>query len=331
MKDLSISAIIPTYQAEQYIEPCIVALKSAGFGDNEIIVVDDASSDNTAAVARSLGVKVIQHSRNMGAAAARNSGASEANACILLFVDSDVAVHSDAREVVLEFFAANEGYSAVFGAYDDDPTCRNQVSRARNLLHRFVHLENAGDIASFWTGCGAVKRQAFSEVGGFNPNQRVMEDIEFGLKLSARNHRIRLCPDLQGAHHKCWTVTGILRTDLFDRAIPWARLIRKSKDVVAARVLNIGGRSRASVISIAVGMVGLIVAPAFPAAGLLIALASIASVGYLNRAFLGYVGQLDGFRAAVVALFVLNLHYFCGGLGFAWVLSGMDEILPAPP
>jgi hypothetical protein len=323
-----ICAIVPAFATRGCIARCVDALRAAGFGDREIIVVDDCSPDGTADIVPQTGVRLISHGERRGAAAARNTGALATASEVLFFVDADVLVHPDARRVILDFFATRPGYDAVFGTYDDDPEHPSAVSRARNLLHRYVHLRNAGDVASFWTGCGAVRRRAYDAVGGFDPDDRMMEDIAFGLRLSASGYLVRLLPDLQGKHLKAWTLLSIARSDLFDRAVPWARLLRARRgELSAARSLNIDAGTRISVALVALGCLAFASVPLVPAAGALVALGALVSVAVVNRDFLVYFAGRAGRSGIPAALAVLVVHFFCGGLGFAWVWSGLDRVV----
>jgi len=85
-----ISVVIPAKDAEGTLEECLQAtLFQEGFDqDYEVIVVDDGSTDETAAIAEGLGVKVIRQS-NAGSAAAGNAGALAARGEIVAFTDSD--------------------------------------------------------------------------------------------------------------------------------------------------------------------------------------------------------------------------------------------------
>lgn len=322
MRQERIDAIVPVLNGAGFLAACLSALRRAGFAADEIVVVDDGSSDGSAEIAESLGARVLRLDGSGGAGAARNAGAALSTADILFFVDADVEVHASAREVVAAFFADYPGHDAVFGAYDDDPAAPGHVSRARNLLHRFTHLENAGDIASFWTGCGAVRRRAFAALGGFSTDRGEIEDVEFGRRLAARGGGIRLLPALQGRHHKRWTLRSILMTDLFARAIPMARLLRRDRGGFA---LSVNNRARASVLSVGVALSGLAVAPFAPAA-LFAATGALAALAALNAPFLGYVRRLDGARALPGAFAMLAVHYFAGGLGFALAATGLDRL-----
>ena len=91
-----ISIIIPTFQHGELIKECLDALYAQTYGDFEIIVINDGSTDNTATVLENYDrpIKVISQ-QNAGANAARNKGYREAHGEYLLFCDADVITNPD--------------------------------------------------------------------------------------------------------------------------------------------------------------------------------------------------------------------------------------------
>ncbi|EKE43384.1 hypothetical protein OCGS_2516 [Oceaniovalibus guishaninsula JLT2003] len=310
--------VIPAHRAAADIGACIAGLLRAGFAPGDVVVVDDASSDGTAEIAKRAGVAVIRNGANMGAAASRNAGAAAGTSDVIVFVDADVVVAPDTRAVI-ERVLENPGVAAVFGAYDTAPMVTKTVSRFRNLLHRHTHVSHAGDVTSFWTGLGAVRRADFESVGGFDSSQRMMEDVKFGMALARAGRRIVLCPDLQGTHRKGWSLAGMIRTDLLHRAIPWARLLR-SEGAAMPRALATDLGARISVLSVLAMLVSVLAAFWAPLA----ALAGLGICGAVliaaNWAFLRGLAGIGGLRLTLAAIPLLAVHYFCGGLGYAWVL-----------
>ena len=71
---IDISVIVPSFENGNYLRVCLEALKKAAVPGTEIIVVDDASTDDTAAVAAKMGVRVLRLMKNLGVAGARNHG-----------------------------------------------------------------------------------------------------------------------------------------------------------------------------------------------------------------------------------------------------------------
>lgn len=86
---MKVSAIVPAYNEAERIEAVLYPLKQAAHVE-EIIVVDDGSTDDTTNVARSLGVHVVELPRNVGKAAALDHGVSRAKNDVFLFLDADL-------------------------------------------------------------------------------------------------------------------------------------------------------------------------------------------------------------------------------------------------
>src|SRR5439155_18197341 len=113
-------------------------------------------------------------------AVARNLAAGEARGAVLFFVDADVRLAPDAVARVQTEFQSDPGLAALFGSYDQLPAAPNFISQYKNLLHHFVHQDSADEGTSFWAGCGAIRRDIFASLGGFNTGYRrpSIEDIE---------------------------------------------------------------------------------------------------------------------------------------------------------
>lgn len=313
----AIGVVIPARDAEATLGACLAAARAAGFAPGEVVVADDGSTDGTGAIARAAGVRHLRAERPSGAAAARNRGAAAAPGDAILFVDADVCMAPDAREVVSRRFAAEPDLAALFGTYDDDPAAPGTVSRFRNLLHRHTHLESAGEVASFWTGLGAVRREAFDAVGGFDEGRRMMEDVALGMALTRAGRRVVLDPALTGKHLKRWTLRGMARTDYHDRAIPWSRLLR-DEGAALPTSLGVGWSGRASVLAVAATLAALPLS-AVPPLGAAIGAGGLAALGWANRRFLRRQWRGEGAAAAVAAVPLLWVHYLCAGLGYARV------------
>ncbi len=172
-------------------------------------------------------VEIVTSPRDCGPAAARNAGVARCSSDILVFVDADVEVHPDALRRLRERLDADAGLDAVFGAYDDRPAAAQTVSRFRNLLHHHVHVSASGPAETFWAGLGAIRREAFEAVGGFDADRYgrpSIEDIELGMRLRAAGRRIALDPAVRGTHLKRWTLASMTRTDFAARGAPWVAL-----------------------------------------------------------------------------------------------------------
>lgn len=227
MENLTVTVIIPAKDAATHLGLCLQKLAHCQPLADEIIVVDDGSTDDTASVGESFGVKVIRLAQNCGPALARNTAAKEATGEILFFVDADVAVHRDTISRVKQTFLGLDAPDAVIGSYDQDPPEPNFISQYKNLSHCYFHQRGNPRASTFWTGCGAIRREVFFRVGGFSEHYRrpCVEDIEFGYRAIEKGFRIAMDHDLQVTHLKRWNFWGMIRTDVLDRGIPWTQLI----------------------------------------------------------------------------------------------------------
>ena len=235
-----ISVIIPVYNGRETLGHCLKSVFESSYSNFECIVVDDDSTDNTVGIAESFNAEIIRLDKQRGAAYARNRGAEDAQGDILLFIDADVTIYPDSLAKVSTAFEKYPDISALFGSYDDQPGSTNFVSQYKNLFHHYIHQTSKEDASTFWSGCGAVKTDVFNKVGGFDENKYSMpciEDIELGYRMKRIGCRILLYKDLQVKHLKRYSFFSLLKSDLFDRAIPWTTMMLGNKQI--AKDLNL--------------------------------------------------------------------------------------------
>ena len=320
-----LSVIIPVHNGGANLHRCLEALASSTRPPDEVVVVDDASTDASGKLARGLGARVLRIGGSpRGPAFARNRGAETTEADILVFLDADVAVHADTLSRVEQHLAEHPDIAAVFGSYDSEPPARGLASRYKNLLHHYVHQRGRREATTFWAGCAAIRREVFASLGGFDENytRPSVEDIELGVRLRRAGHRVWLCSDVQATHLKQWTFASLLRSDILDRAIPWTRLIARDAQVPADLNLNVKGRL--SAVATWIGLALLVLGLWIPWAwvGTLLA---VVTVGLLNADLYRFLARQGGmvFAAGAAGLHVLYLTYssvvFALIIGAAWL------------
>lgn len=106
-----VSVIVPVYNVEQYLDECLNSIRQQTYRNIEIIVVEDCSTDGSLnTLAKHLEdprVKLIQHERNSGLSAARNTGIDAAQGEFIMFVDSDDLVHLSLIELCVKYAVVN--------------------------------------------------------------------------------------------------------------------------------------------------------------------------------------------------------------------------------
>jgi glycosyltransferase involved in cell wall biosynthesis len=113
-----VSVIIPNYNYERSLELCVQSALDQAYDSVEITVVDDGSTDGSVAIAERMGVQVLRTPSNSGCAATRNLGVASARGEILFFLDSDVALASNAIANAVEILQSDPTIGAVCGIYD---------------------------------------------------------------------------------------------------------------------------------------------------------------------------------------------------------------------
>ena len=316
---MRLSVVVPVYNGGADLRVCLQALAQSTRKPDEVIVVDDGSTDGAVACAADFSAKVIHGKGPLGPAVARNRGARKASGDLLVFVDADVVVHPDTLTKFESLFGGSPDLVAAFGSYDDQPAAPSNVSRYKNLLHHYVHQHGGREAETFWAGCGAIRREQFLAVGGFSESygRPSIEDIELGARLRSAGHRIALCPDIQCTHLKRWTLKSLLRTDIFARAIPWTRLIVQQGKLPSG--LNTDGKSRWSAVLAWFVVLGLVIGLVGAAAGgwACVAVAAGGSflsglaIATLNRSLYRFLFAHGGpgFGATAISLHFLYLLY----------------------
>lgn len=313
--DLSISIIIPVYNGGQAFYDCLASLKSSRFSPVQVIVVVDGDDPHSHQIAQAFGAKVIQLKTNQGPATARNRGSEVATGDILFFTDADVTIHEDTLEKIAQVFASNPDVAALIGSYDDQPGASNFLSQYKNLFHHYNHQIGSEEASTFWGACGAIRRDIFLKMGGFDQTYRrpCIEDIELGYRLKAAGYQIRLCKDIYVKHLKRWTPYSLLRADFFYRALPWTELIHRDGNFV--NDLNLQWSSRLSVIFIYLLLPSLLVSFWFLPVLLLVILLIIGLIVLNWPVYQFFIKK----RGLIFTLETLPWHwfyYFYSGLAF---------------
>ena len=312
-----LSVIVPVRDGGEAFARCLSALGRSRGTDVELIVVDDGSLDDSAARALAAGARLLRTTGALGPGAARNLGARSARGEWLLFVDADCEAGPETLAVAAG--GARSGYAdAIFGSYDDAPAASGLVARYKNLYHHYVHQSAGSTARSFWAGCGAVRRDAFLAVGGFDAHRYPrpsIEDIELGYRLTDAGYRIRFQPDLTVKHLKAWTLAALVRSDILDRGVPWTELLLSRGRIPDE--LNVRRRERVSVAAAWLLIAALAASPWRPVA-LIPAGVAAAWLAVSHRDLYRFLARRGGllFALAAVPLHWLYLAY-CG-VAFLW-------------
>ncbi len=161
------SVIVPVYNEEKLLPACLRSLLAQNFPRDqfEVIVVDNNSSDNSAKVAKTFPVRLVEASQQ-GIVAARDAGAKHSRGAILINLDADCRAPTDYLLRVAEHFAARPELMALTGPYRmprPDWTVR-WITRLMVFGEKLF-----GKSVAYWGGNFAVRKTAWQKVGGYDP------------------------------------------------------------------------------------------------------------------------------------------------------------------
>lgn len=311
-----LSVIVPCYNSSKDLERCLAGLASSAFSDFEVLVVDDGSTEPIEPIVRKHGFGYMRIDGPGGPARARNRGVESVSGEFVVFIDADVVVHADTLSAFAERIRSEPALDAIIGTYDDEPGDPGFLSQYKNLFHHYVHQTAHGDICTFWSGCGAMRRDLFLKFGGFDEvryRRPAIEDIELGTWVAAAGHRIVLDNRVRCKHLKRWTLKSLLKTDIFDRGIPWTRLMHRARDL--PNTLNVTTSQRASVALVYLTMMSLpLIAWNWRAAVVPLSLALLITV--INWDFYRYFAARRGVLFSLGAAFFHWLYFVYCGLSF---------------
>jgi glycosyltransferase involved in cell wall biosynthesis len=323
-----ISAVIPARDAGATLGLLFDSFARSTRRPDEVILVDDGSAEPLEECAMAHGAHYLRLARSRGPAAARNLGASHATGEILLFLDADVSTHPDTIERLASAIESDPRLAAVIGSYDDSPGHTGFWSRYRNLLHAWIHQTASPSASTFWGACGAIRREAFHAAGGFPEvhDRPAIEDIELGCKLVKAHYRIRLDRHALIRHHKAWSFLRMLRTDVFDRAIPWTRLILRERRMPNDLNLRRGQRFTA-----VLALLMLALLPTLLLAHGFLVLFAVVAAAYVvrNWRFYSFLAHSQGLWFAVRSMPAHWLYFIYSCLGFA--LGVASHLLAGAP
>ncbi len=331
-RGIDISVIIAVRNDPKNLDKCLRAVMQSSYDAFECIVINDGSDDGlTDGIIAKYPVQTRKNSHCRGPAFSRNRGAELASGAILFFIDADVLIPpATIGNVVHEF--KNDALDALIGSYDDAPGDASFLSQYKNLFHHYVHQNLGANTCTFWCGCGAVRKKVFENLNGFDAAYRrpAIEDIEFGMRLSEQGGRIVLAKHVQVKHLKRWTFWNLLKTDIFDRGVPWTELLLAKGSLPDN--LNVSRSQRLFVLLSAVVLLLLLALPFAPAHFGVLAVSAALALAILISANHRFYRFFLNKRGPGFAVRVLPLHFtyfLCCGVSFGLgVLSfGKNRLL----
>lgn len=188
---MEISVVIPTYNRSHTITKAIQSILDQSYPVNEIIVVDDASTDDTKHVLQSINdnrLRCFYLDKNRGAAGARNFGVTQANYDMIAFLDSDDVWHPDKLEKQVSLMKTHKDLRLVYSAYvriydsfeEIHPEMNGGDTLEGDMLSQVLFKNTVG------TPTILMEKSLFEEINGFDESLRCLEDWDMIIRAAQK-------------------------------------------------------------------------------------------------------------------------------------------------
>jgi Glycosyl transferase family 2 len=193
-----ISVIVPARNAASTLAACLTSIRdaSAATGAIELVVADNGSTDQTAAVAAAAGATVLSLP-GLRVSAVRNQAARLAQAPLLAFIDADHVLGRDWFTVARRLLA--EPRIAAIGAEYEAPRDGTWVQRAYDRLRQ--RRSGTADVTWLPSGNLAIRADVFKEIGGFDETLETCEDVDLCRRLTVAAGRLVADEALASVHY----------------------------------------------------------------------------------------------------------------------------------
>lgn len=216
----TVSVVIPAYNAARYLSEAIESVRAQTVPAQEIIVVDDGSTDDTPRIAQSFADVEYVLQANSGAAQARNTGAQKARGEFLAFLDADDLWTPRKLEWQLAAFGAQQG-DLVFGQAQQ--FISPELSEAERAK---IHLPHE-NIPAIIPGAMLLKRKDFFRVGLLETSWEVGEFIDWYLKAGDAGLQSCVLPEIVLRRRIHTSNMGVLQKDARS---DYVRILKASLD-----------------------------------------------------------------------------------------------------
>ncbi len=204
MSDNQLTVVVPIYNVEKYLRKCVDSILNQTFEVDEIILVDDGSSDCSGDIAEEYAthykqIKVI-HQKNGGLSAARNTGIDEATRKYIAFVDSDDYIDKFMYEKLMTNLKNENADLSIGGVWTESENGNGYSPYAPNIKKVWDKVEGLIELNSFkyfnMSFCDAVFKRQLFEGNGYGegklrfPQGKLCEDFYLMHKIVARTNKI---------------------------------------------------------------------------------------------------------------------------------------------
>jgi GT2 family glycosyltransferase len=206
-----VSVVVCAFNAEATLDQCLATIRELRYRDYEVIVIDDGSTDSTAAIARRHGVRLLT-TENQGLASARNAGLALARGEIVAYLDSDARPDPEWLAHIVATFEQGD-YAGVGGPNIPPPEDVGVAECVANAPGGPIHVLLDDRRAEHIPGCNMAFRRSYLEaLGGFDPQFRIAgDDVDVCWRVHDRGWAIGFAPGAVVLHNRRGSIRGYLK------------------------------------------------------------------------------------------------------------------------
>lgn len=228
---MKVTVAIPCYNGSQYVSQTIESILSQSRPADEVLVIDDGSTDDSVEIIRRYPVRLVRHEVNRGLAVARNTAINEAQGEVLVFIDVDAFADQCLLEVLLPPYA--DSRVGGVGGQGIESNIQSIADRWRSAHAKQSHGDRSKDAPFLFGLCMSYRLEILKGVNGFNPLFTTnAEDVDLGFRVKAAGYNLRYLPAAKVYHQRTdnldslrramirWYESGYYAARL-NRAQPW--------------------------------------------------------------------------------------------------------------
>jgi glycosyltransferase involved in cell wall biosynthesis len=232
-----VSLYIPAYNSASWIKSCLESALSQTQPFDEILLIDDGSTDKTLDIARNYPVKIISHNTNRGIAAARNTGLQNSRNNLVASLDSDSTAGPKWLEHILPYIA-KDTVAGVNGPLIET-NCKGIANKWRSIHMNQSWGQSYLENPPFLYGNNSLfKKNILNKIGQYNKIHKTnYEDIDISRRILKAGYKLIYTPEAKTYHHRkdtimsalerCWkwnfaeyytsdNLTGLMRKSLYN-------------------------------------------------------------------------------------------------------------------
>ena len=239
MDKFSVTVAIPCFNGEKFLLDNIASILRQSRTPDEILVIDDGSTDCSAEIARNFKqVKLIRHNSNLGLAESRNTALKNSSGDIIVYVDADTTSHPNLIETLLNGYSEKKvagagGREIEINGLPANGNISNIYNQWRNLhASQGFGEEFIYGVNMLWGLCASYRTEVLKKIGGFDTIYKTNgEDVDIGIKINNLGLKLVYIPKAI-VYHKRNDDFASLREMLF-RWYFWGYMAKRRNNIPA--------------------------------------------------------------------------------------------------